>query len=151
MRRLRGGDRFGLTVSEAFAQDATLQALIEQNQSNDFGQGFDAGSRTIQMPKASLPTLSPATVEHTAQTLGQFEAIVAKGGWPEVAQADRLRLGSRNPAVIALRQRLAISGDLDAHAGMSDVFDSYVDAGVRRWSRPAAWPDRRRRCPRRRP
>src|SRR4051794_26670466 len=127
---LAGG---GLAASRAFGQDATLEALIDQNQGSDFGQGFDSGSRTIQMPKSSLPTLSPATVEHTEQAIAQFEGIVAKGGWPEVARADRLRLGSRNPAVTALRQRLTISGDLHVHAGGSDVFDSYVEAGVQRF------------------
>ena len=105
LHRLAAGLAAGLTVSQAFAQDDTLQALIDQNQGNDFGQSFDAGSRTIQMPKASLPTLSPATVQHTEQAMAQFEGIVANGGWPEVAQSDRLRLGSRHPAVIALRQR----------------------------------------------
>jgi murein L,D-transpeptidase YcbB/YkuD len=85
------------------------------------------------MPKASLPTLSPATVQHTEQAIAQFEGIVTKGGWPEVAQADRLRLGGRNPAVPALRQRLMASGDLDAQGGVSDIFDSYVEAGVRRF------------------
>jgi murein L,D-transpeptidase YcbB/YkuD len=132
LRRLAEATALGLTVSQAFAQDAALQALIDENQGNDFGQGFDSASRTIAMPKSSLPMLSPATVEHTAQAIGQFEGIVAQGGWPEVAQADRLRVGSRNPAVIALRQRLTLSGDLDAHAGTSDIFDSYVEAGVRR-------------------
>src|SRR3954464_9080896 len=127
---LAGG---GIAASRAFGQDATLEALIDQNQNKDFGQGFDSGSRTIQMPKASLPTLSPATVQHTEQAIAQFEGIVAKGGWPEVAQADRMRLGSRNPAVTALRQLLTVSGDLDTHTGGSDVFDSYVEAGVRRF------------------
>ena len=117
---LAGG---GVAASRAFGQDAALQALIDQNQGGDFGQGFDSGSRTIQMPKASLPTLSPATVQHTEQAIAQFEGIVAKGGWPEVAQADRVRLGGRNPAVPALRQRLMASGDLDAQGGVSDIFD----------------------------
>src|SRR3954447_19872381 len=127
---LAGG---GVAASRAFGQDAALQALIDQNQSGDFGQGFDSGSRTIQMPKASLPTLSPATVQHTQQAIAQFEGIVTKGGWSEVTQADRLRLGGRNPAVPALRQRLMASGDLDAQGGVSDIFDSYVEAGVRRF------------------
>jgi len=115
------------------AQDAALQTLIDQNQHSELGQGFDSTSRTIHMPKASLPTLSPATVQHTEQALVQFEGIVAKGGWAEVPEAERLRLGSRQPAVAELRNRLAISGDLDTSAGMSDVFDSYVEAGVRRF------------------
>ena len=122
-----------LTASQAFAQDAALQALIDQNQSSDFGQGFDSGSRTIQMPKASLPTLSPATVAAHRAGDRAIRGHRRQGGWPEVAQADRLRLGSRHPAVTALRQRLTLSGDLDAHAGVSDIFDSYVEAGVRRF------------------
>src|ERR1041385_6831791 len=125
----------GLAATKAFAQqhDQMLDALIDQNVSGDYGQGFDSGSRNIQMPQAALPTLSPATVQHTEQAIGQFEGIVAKGGWPEVARSDRLRLGSRQPAVIALRQRLIASGDLDANAGVTDVFDSYVEAAVRRF------------------
>jgi L,D-transpeptidase YcbB len=117
----------------ALAQDATLEALIEQNQRSEFGQGFDSASRTIVMPKATLPTLSPATVQHTEQAIQQYEAIVARGGWPEVGRTERLRLGNRNPSVIALRQRLIAAGDLDANAGVSDIYDSYVEAAVRRF------------------
>lgn len=127
---LAGG---GLVASRAQAQDAALEALIEQNVNSDFGQAFDAGSRVIQMPKASLPTLSPATVQHTEQAIQVFEGIVARGGWSDVAPMDRARLGVRHPGVMALRQRLTVSGDLDPHAGESDVFDSYVDAAVRRF------------------
>jgi L,D-transpeptidase YcbB len=127
---LAGG---GLLASRAFAQDAALEALIDQNLNNDSGQTFDSGSRTIQMPKASLPTLSPATVQHTEQAIQSFEAIVARGGWPEISQIDRARVGARHPTVPALRQRLMVSGDLDANAGVSDVYDSYVEAGVRRF------------------
>ena len=40
-------------------------------------------------------------------------------------------VGSRGPGVVALRQRLIVTGDLDANAGNSNVYDSYVEAGVR--------------------
>jgi murein L,D-transpeptidase YcbB/YkuD len=122
-----------LGAQAAFGQDALLQALIEQTQRGQFGQGFDSASRTIAMPKASLPTLSPATAEHTGQAIAQYEGIVARGGWPEVPKAERLRLGVRNPGVVALRRRLTLAGDLDPNAGVSDVYDSYVDAAVRRF------------------
>ena len=120
-------------ATRALAQDAALQALIEQNQQSEFGQGFDSASRTITMPKASLPTLSPLTVENTEQAIQQYDVIVARGGWPEVVRTERLRLGNRNPSVIALRQRLTVAGDLDANAGVSDIYDSYVEAAVRRF------------------
>jgi murein L,D-transpeptidase YcbB/YkuD len=120
-------------ASRAFAQDAALQALIEQNASGDFGQNFDSASRTIPMPQSSLPTLSAATVQHTEQAIREYEAIVTRGGWPEVTGAGRMRLGSRHPGVVALRRRLAVTGDIDAGAGLSDIYDSYVEAGVRRF------------------
>src|SRR5258708_21559039 len=126
----------GLAATKAFGQDATLDALINQNVNGDFGQSFDSGSRNIQMPKVSLPTLSPATVQHTEQAIAQFDGIVAKGGWPEVARVDRLRLGSRQPAVIALRQRLITSGDLDANAGVSDVYHPHFETAVKRIQAP---------------
>ena len=122
-----------LGASAAFGQDALLQSLIDQTQRGDFGQGFDSASRTIAMPKASLPTLSPATAEHTGQAIAHYEGIVSRGGWPEVPKIDRLRLGARNPSVVALRQRLTLAGDLDPNAGVSDVYDSYVDVAVRRF------------------
>lgn len=113
--------------------DATLQALIEQNQRSDFGQGFDSASRTIHMPQASLPTLAPSTVQTTEQAIQRYEGIVAQGGWPSVPPSDRLRLGKRHASVIPLRRRLSIAGDLESAAGVTEVFDSYVEAAVRRF------------------
>ncbi len=110
-----------------------LQALIQQNQQRELGQDFDAASRTIHMPQASLPTVSPATVETTQQAVGKYQGIVAAGGWPKVPPTDRLRLGNRHPSVIPLRKRLSIAGDLEANAGSTDIFDSYVEAAVRRF------------------
>jgi len=115
------------------AEDPTLQALIDQTQRGDFGQGFDSASRTIHMPQASLPTLSPSTVQTTEQAIQKYEGIVAQGGWQPVPPADRLRLGKRHASVSALRKRLAIAGDLESTAGVTDVFDSYVEAAVRRF------------------
>lgn len=69
----------GARATAAFGQDANLQALIEQNLNSDLGESFDSASRTIAMPKASLPTLSPATVQHTEQAIAAFEGIVAQG------------------------------------------------------------------------
>jgi L,D-transpeptidase YcbB len=122
-----------LRPARAAAEDSMLQALIRQNQARDLGQDFDAASRTIHMPKASLPTLSPATVATTEQAVNQYQGIVARGGWPMVPPTDRLRLGNRHPSVVPLRKRLIICGDLEANAGATDIFDSYVEAAVRRF------------------
>src|SRR6476619_5493274 len=134
-RTLLTGLAASVGATRALAQEAEdpLQQLIEQNQRGDLGQGFDSTSRTIKMPKASLPTLSPANVPTTEAAIARYEQIVASGGWPQVPQAERLRTGARHPAVVALRQRLTMRGDLDPAAVENDIYDSYVEAAVKRF------------------
>lgn len=122
-------------ATRAFAQGAEdpLQQLIQQNQSGDFGQNFDSTSRTIKMPTASLPTLSAGTAQTTEAAIARYEQIAAAGGWPVVPPTDRLRLGIRHPGVIPLRARLKVAGDLDPGAGENEVYDSYVEAAVKRF------------------
>jgi murein L,D-transpeptidase YcbB/YkuD len=129
-----GAASASLVAARALAQaDDPLQQLIQQNQNSDVGQGFDSASRTIKMPKASLPTLTPANVPTTEAAIARYEQIVASGGWPAVPTLERVRLGARNPAVLPLRTRLTLAGDLDPSAVENDVYDSYVEAGVRRF------------------
>jgi L,D-transpeptidase YcbB len=123
----------GFAGSALAAEDRVLQSLIDQNQGGDFGQGFDSASRTITMPKSTLPTLSPSSAQTTEAAVARYESIVARGGWKPIPAVERLRLGNRHPAVRALRERLFVSGDLDASAGVTDIFDSYVEAAVRRF------------------
>lgn len=130
-----GSGTAALAAGRAMAatDDPAIRAMIEQTQRSSFGQNFDSASRTIHMPKSSLPTLSPSTVDTTQVAVGQYEQIVARGGWPMVPPMDRLRIGNRHPTVSVLRQRLAAGGDLDLAAGGGDVFDSYVEAAMKRF------------------
>jgi murein L,D-transpeptidase YcbB/YkuD len=121
-------------TAAARAQDALLETLIEQSQSGELGEGgFDSASRTAKMPTSSLATLSPATVETTERAIPHYESIVARGGWPAIPMADKLRLGARSASIGPMRQRLIASGDLDVDSGRSDVYDSYVERAVRRF------------------
>lgn len=122
-----------LVATRAQAQDRTLQLLMEQSQRGDFGQGYDTGIRTVKMPKSSLPTLSPGTLQTTEAAIPRIEAMVQQGGWAFVQPTDRLRLGNKHASVVGLRQRLIAGGDLATGAGASDVFDSYVEAAVKRF------------------
>jgi murein L,D-transpeptidase YcbB/YkuD len=133
--RRTAGAALGVAASlrSAAGQDSLLETLMQQSQSGDFGQGFDAPSRTVQMPKSSLPTLSPATVATTEQAIPAYEAMVAQGGWAHIPPTDKLRLGVRHPSVVPMRQRLMAGGDLDVNSGQSDVYDSYVERAVRRF------------------
>jgi murein L,D-transpeptidase YcbB/YkuD len=117
----------------AAAADRPLDALIGDTDRGEFGQTFDQASRTIHMPKASAPTLSAATAETTERAIQTYDAIVARGGWPDVPKVDELRLGNRHPSVVDLRSRLSVSGDLDPSAVGNDIYDSYVEEAVRRF------------------
>jgi len=123
----------GAQAAEGQTPDQMLDELIKENQDSGIGSGFDSASRNVKLPKKSLPTLSPSTAETTETSIAQYEAVVAKGGWPEVPAAEGLRVGAKSPAVPALRARLSISGDLDVESGAPEVYDSYVDAAVRRF------------------
>ena len=123
----------GLVARAAFAEDDALDALIGDTQRGEFGQGFDEASRTIHMPKASEPTVSTATAQTTEKAIDRYADIVARGGWPHVPSVGVLRLGDRHPSVPVLRARLVASGDIDPNAVGNDIYDSYVEAAVRRF------------------
>ncbi len=139
LRRFAGAAALAATSSAAAraapgpAVDPALGALIGDSDHGEFGQGFDQASRTIHMPKPTAPTLSPQTAEITEQAVRTYDDIVTRGGWPQVPKVDELHLGMRHPSVVDLRARLAVSGDLDPNAVGNDVYDSYVEAAVRRF------------------
>jgi L,D-transpeptidase YcbB len=120
--------------AEGQTPDQMLDVLIQENQDSSLDSGFDSSSRNVRLPKKTLPTLSPSTAQTTEASISQYEAIVAKGGWPEVpAIAEGARVGVKSAAIPALRQRLAVAGDLELNSGEGQVFDSFVDAAVRRF------------------
>ncbi len=136
LRRVAGAAAFtGAVAGSAFAEDPALDALMGDGGAGHLGQDFDQASRTIHMPKATAPTLSPATEQFSQKAVQAYDAIVARGGWPTVPHVDELRVGNRHPSVVDLRQRLSVAGDLDpnAVAADNDIYDSYVEEAVRRF------------------
>ncbi|MFO1101581.1 MAG: L,D-transpeptidase family protein [Methylocystis sp.] len=97
----------------------------------EWAQRYDADAR-LTVSRSTTPILSTQTVAATEAAIERFREIVANGGWPSVA-GQQLRLGSNGPAVSALRRRLIASGDIGQETGTSPVFDSYVEAAVRRF------------------
>lgn len=98
----------------------------------EWSQNYEAVSRT-RVQRTSTPMLSADSLAATEQMIEYYRNISARGGWGAVQGVQGLRVGSKSPAVVALRQRLIISGDLDQNAGESPIYDSYVEAGVRRF------------------
>lgn len=114
-----------LAAGSAFAQQSFAQV--------EWQQRFDSAPAEQTMPKSSVPILSKQTLEASQYALQQYQQIEAQGGWPTVPDGPILKLGTRHQDVLVLRRRLEISGDLPANLGNSDVFDSYVDAAVKRF------------------
>lgn len=118
-----------LALLSSAAAGASLPAFAQQA---EWRQSYDAGSRNA-VARSSTPMLSPAALAATEQAVQTYRDIAARGGWPQLQVSDRLAVGSRGPSVIALRQRLIVTGDLDSAAGTSNIYDSYVEGGVRRF------------------
>ncbi|MCX5577534.1 L,D-transpeptidase family protein [Kaistia terrae] len=117
----------------AFAQDMDPINQVLQSGSSDWSDGFDAASSGAASVRTSAPILSPDTAQAVEYAIQNYTDIVARGGWPMVPGDKKLSLGLKDPNVVILRQRLTVSGDLAAGAGNSQTFDSYVDAGLRRF------------------
>lgn len=125
----------GAVAAPALAQTA-IDSLINAPERGDWDDQFDAkaASRTATAMVSNTPILGPQSVGSIQQAISQYQQIASAGGWPQVNPGEqRLQIGVTDQSVQALRQRLAITGDLPREAGMSSAFDSYVDGAVKRF------------------
>lgn len=117
----------GVVATGAFAGTAAAQQA-------EWSDRFDAaGGSATRTSASTTPTLSPQTLQATERAIEEYNSIVSRGGWARVPDGQRLKLGATGERVVALRQRLMATGDLDPNLPMSDTFDSYVEGGVRRF------------------
>jgi murein L,D-transpeptidase YcbB/YkuD len=123
---LYGAGRFGTSAALAAPADGTL--FGEQA---EWVQKYDADPR-LSVQRSSTPILSQQTIAETERAIAQYQDLAARGGWNAVPN-QTMKLGTKSNAVVALRQRLVTTGDLDESAGNSPVFDSYVESGVKRF------------------
>lgn len=108
--------------------------LFAQTGRGRWDDQFDSGASGGAKVASNQPILSFATVEDTEKAVAQYEDIVNRGGWQRVpTEQGKLQIGMTHPAVVALRERLAASGDLPASIAVSQSFDTYVDAAVKRF------------------
>jgi L,D-transpeptidase YcbB len=117
----------------ARAQQLTIDDILKDPARGQWNDQFDTGGKTRQEVASTLPILSDQTVFHVEGAISQYSQIVGQGGWPIVPATKKMKLGVRDAAIEPLRRRLMISGDLDPRAGMSDIFDSFVDGAVKRF------------------
>jgi murein L,D-transpeptidase YcbB/YkuD len=126
---------FSATACAAFA--VALGTIPSRAQEQDVSQAewpqsYEA-SPQMAVAREATPILSPATDDATQAAIQKYQDIVDHGGWNALPGGPELRVGSKSRAVQALRERLVASGDLDSVAGAGPVFDSFVEAAVKRF------------------
>jgi L,D-transpeptidase YcbB len=98
--------------------DSTLRAALSQD-------GFPA----------MLESLRPRQKEYREliDALADQREVLQNGGWPRVPAGKELKRGDRGTRVVALRERLRATGELDAPADAEPVYDDDVAEAVARF------------------
>jgi murein L,D-transpeptidase YcbB/YkuD len=121
-----------LLLAGAVAPSSVLAAANDLfGDQAEWRQSYDS-AQSLRVQRSLSPVISSGTLAATEQVIDRYRALVAQGGWQMMPKVS-LRLGQRDRNVIALRQRLIVSGDLEPNSGSSNVFDSFVEAGVKRF------------------
>ncbi|CAN7508027.1 L,D-transpeptidase family protein [Phyllobacterium sp. LjRoot231] len=120
-------------TSSAFAQQTDIGDILAAPRRGNWDDQFDARSTTRAKVAGFQPIASPETVSFTESAINTYNQIVGNGGWPAVQPTVKLQLGVVDPSVSVMRKRLMIAGDLSESAGLSNSFDTYVDAAVKRF------------------
>src|SRR6202020_249735 len=126
---------FSATACAAFV--VALGSIPSRAQEQDVSQAewpqsYETSPK-MAIQREATPILSSATVDATQAAIQKYQDIVARGGWESARAGPEQRVGSKGGAVEALRQRLVATGDLDPVAGSGPVYDSLVEAGVKRF------------------
>jgi len=125
-----GGAAF---ASPALAENP-IANIINASRRDNWEDQFDARRGDAKLSSTKIPIFSPQTPVFVQRAIDDYRQIASAGGWPVVPANQKLRLGAQSRNVSLLRKRLIASRDLDASAGQnSDVFDTWVDGGIRRF------------------
>ena len=126
-----------VTGSSAFSNAALAESpittILKSVNRGNWNDQFDARKGDAELAATNIPIFSPQTPVFIERAIQEYRGIAANGGWPIVPANEKLRLGDRSRTVKVLRQRLKVSGDLEDGSGNSEVYDTWVDGGVRRF------------------
>ncbi len=109
-----------------------LAAQVDSGAQAEWRQSYEEASN-IAVPRSSVPMLSSDSAAATETAIARYREIAGQGGWGTLPANLHLKLGSRGKGVMALRQRLLATGDLGLDDNVSDTYDSFTEAAVRRF------------------
>lgn len=105
------------------------------------------GERRIDLGDVMVKAASEGTVKESLNgllpkypvygklktALERYRQLEAAGGWQPIPPGPKFQKGARGPRVTALKQRLAVTGELDGADLSNDVFDQALDQAVRKY------------------
>jgi L,D-transpeptidase YcbB len=96
------------------------------------GLAFVLGALTKGDLKEAVAKVRPAFFwyESARAALAEYRDLAARGGWPAVPPGPALKKGMKDPRVIALRRRLAATGELAGQPLDSAEYDEPLAAAV---------------------
>jgi murein L,D-transpeptidase YcbB/YkuD len=65
--------------------------------------------------------------------LKKYRTIQESGGWQPVPEGPNLKPGMTDQRIVLLRQRLAVTGDIEGAAGDSEYYDQDLEAAIMRF------------------
>ena len=77
------------------------------------------------------PSFYPDAVSALHDAADRYALMADQGGWPILPSGITLRVGDEGDAVLALRERLAVEGDLAREETASPVFDALLARAVK--------------------
>ena len=85
--------------------------------------------------KSTIDSLKPRYPEYRRlkSVLAKYRNILSNGGWIPIPPGGALALGDRNPRVVQLRKRLALTDDVPAVNDDPEFFDETLEKAVKRF------------------
>lgn len=113
----------GVVCSGAHANDSWLTfGPVDGGGASDFATEREKLKDLERNPPPGFPTLAAANVAATKAAIERYEHIVEAGGWKIVPDAT-VKPGEQHFAIVELRDRLIVSGELSADAAGGEVLD----------------------------
>ena len=108
-----------------------------------FGKTIDGLDPTALIEAlVSAPNLAEAVAAHRPQHavyarlrsgLAEYRLLAEAGGWQPVPDGPALKPGMQDARVMALRERLRITGELANDSPLTDLFDEQLEAAVKQF------------------
>ncbi len=128
---LTTGFAWGVAVP-AVAEESIWDILAGSKRNRANGEQNTSDALTIiDTPE---PILSLDTASSIQVAIGYYQQLVAGGGWElPTRQTFKLQVGKDGRAVINLKRRLMLSGDMERRERVDDRFDDETDLAARRF------------------